>query len=113
MNPGDFARQSLEGPGPGAGEGGPSPPRGAGSLFDALLSTTGGAPLSQIQAEYGCDKPTALVLRGCMKLGEFDGFPAVLDILAGSMLMLIQATGGETGGAASAIDQMGEVPHEP
>jgi len=48
-----------------------------------------------------------------MKLGEFDGFPAVLDILAGSMLMLIQATGGETGGAASAIDQMGEVPHEP
>lgn len=89
---GDSEADAMTGGDPAADTGGPLGP------LDVLFRTDGGAPLSEIQQEYGSDKPTSLMIRGLMKMAGADRFPAIADICAGLLLLYMreQVGGGES-----------------
>jgi hypothetical protein len=64
-----------------------------GSLFDALFRTDGGAPVEEIEHEYGADRPTSLIIRGMMKMGGEERFPAIADLCAGIVLLTLRYQG--------------------
>jgi len=105
MNPQEFARDhaptetapngetagEFGAPGSGSGPTGPVSESPVDRLLSALMSTDGGAPLESIQREYECGLPVAYIVRGLLKASSVSGFPALVDLAAGVVLLSVGA----------------------